>query len=139
MFKKMSVAVLTMSLWLTLPVSGASLSPGVSMRTTGTIESHGYVKARFKCRSNASVRGKSPIDRNRISPIPSSFTATVAESLKLPNLIGSVVQSNAGLGVGIYSITDNGLVPIKTGYTMNASHGGAALGDKYICCYMDQF
>lgn len=65
--------------------------------------------------------------------------APAATAVKIPDLIGSVVQSNAGLNVGIYSINENGLKAIKTDDTMNAGNGGAALDGKYICCLMDQF
>jgi len=104
------------------------------------------VKATFKFRGAHSVRTeqssklKSANHQVSGSVLASKKVAKVApKEVKLPNLIGSVVQSNSGLNIGIYSITANGLSPIKTNYTMNAANGGAALDGMYICCFMDQY
>lgn len=104
------------------------------------------VKAQLKFRGAHSVRTEQSSQlksANHQVSAPLSATKKVSrvapKDVAFPNLIGSVVQSEQGLNVGMYSITPNGLTPIKTNYQMNAANGGAALDGQYICCFMDQY
>ena len=132
--------VLTALLCLALSASAITSPYVVVEQNTQTIKTRGEVKDHFKHRSISTFRGNSATNQNKIASaafLPNK--APAAKIVKFPDIIGSVVQSNAGLNVGIYSINENGLTAIKTNYTMNASNGGAVLDGKYICCFMDQF
>lgn len=134
------LGVLATILCLSLSVSAITSRNVVVKQNAQTLKSRSEAKGYFKHRGVTTFRGNDATKQNKIAPIaPSPNRAPAATTGKLPNLIGSVVQSEAGLAVGIYSINENGLTAIKTNYTMNASNGGAALNDKYICCFMDQF
>lgn len=125
-----------------LCISAHAVTPrgAVVKQDAPAIGHRGEVKGHFKSRTVTTVRGGSATAPGKIAvKASSSAKAPVAQAAAMPNLIGSVVQSGNGLAVGIYSIGGNGLKAIKTGYTMNASNGGAALDGKYICCFMDQF
>ena len=124
---------------LCVALSAAAVTPTnvVVKQNARTIKARGEVKDHFKRRNVTTIRGNGTASQNPVAFAAfSPSKAPAATNVKLPNLIGSVVD---GLDIGIYSITENGLTPIKTHYTMNAANGGAALDDKYICCFMDQF
>lgn len=138
MSKKYNILlVLAALLCLALSASAVTSPYVVVKQNAQTIKTRSEVKDHFKCRSITTFRGNSTTSQNRVAFAAfSPNKAPAATNVKLPNLIGSVVN---GPDIGIYSITENGLTPIKTNYTMNAANGGAALDDKYICCFMDQF
>ncbi len=136
----MIFVVLTMIFCLALPGQAVASGNGVVTQNVQTIKMRSDAKDHFKSRSINTFRGNGATNINRVALnafFPQKAPSTV--SVKMPNLIGSVVQSNEGLAVGMYSISENGLTPIKTNYTMNASNGGAALDGRYICCFMDQY
>ena len=140
--KKFKFLAVLSALWCLMLPALAVTSPRavVKQNVQTTIRKQSEVKGHFKHRNVNTIRGNRAATSNGIT-----FTAfspkkiQAAQTVKMPNLIGSVVQSDAGLEVGIYSIQENGLTAIKTDYTLNASNGGAALDDKYICCFMDQY
>ena len=86
--------------------------------------------------ANAPVKAKTTISSKAAAP----FKAQVMPKadVALPNIVASVVDGQA-LNVGMYQITADGLVALKKDYRMSARNGGAAIGDQYIACYMDQF
>ena len=141
MSKKFNILlVLAALLCLALSASAVTSPYVVVKQNAQTIKTRGEIKDHFKRRSITTFRGNSVTNQNNIASTAfSPNKAPAATAVKIPDLIGSVVQSNAGLNVGIYSINENGLKAIKTDDTMNAGNGGAALDGKYICCLMDQF
>lgn len=141
MSKKFNILLVLAALLCLAFSASAVTSPYVVVKQNAqTIKTRGEIKDHFKRRSITTFRGNSVTNQNNIASAafsPNKAPATTA--VKMPDLIGSVVQSNAGLNVGIYSINENGLKAINTDDTMNAGNGGAALDGKYICCLMDQF
>ena len=122
------LGVLATILCLSLSASAITSRNVVVKQNAQTLKSRSEVKGYFKHRGVTTFRGNDATKQNKIAPIaPSPNRAPAATTGKLPNLIGSVVQSEAGLAVGIYSINENGLTAIKTNYTMNASNGGPPL------------
>lgn len=140
--KKFKLLAVLAALWcLILPAPAVTSHHAVvKQNAQTTIQKPREVKAHFKHRSVNTIRGNRATAPNNIASTAFSLKKIpAAQTVTMPNLIGSVVQSNAGLDVGIYSIQANGLTAIKTDYTLNASNGGAALDGKYICCFMDQY
>lgn len=138
MFKKLLLALVA----LFCITAQAAIPPGTVVKQgIPAVKARGEVKGHFKIRTASTVLGGNAAIAGDVAIKPQSplKIPKAGDGVKMPDLVGSVVQSNSGLAVGIYSIDENGLNPIKTGYTMNASNGGAALDGKYICCFMDQF
>lgn len=134
------LAVLAVISCLALSAFAATPHHVVVKQNAQMMSPRNEAKDYFNRRSVTTFRGNGVINQNRVAVAAFSPNKTpAATAIKMPNLIGSVVQSNAGLEVGIYSINENGLTAIATDYTMNASNGGAALDGKYICCFMDQY
>ena len=99
------LGVLATILCLSLSVSAITSRNVVVKQNAQTLKSRSEAKGYFKHRGVTTFRGNDATKQNKIAPIaPSPNRAPAATTGKMPNLIGSVVQSEAGLAVGIYSI-----------------------------------
>lgn len=137
MFNKLLLALAT---FLCITAQAATPPSAVVKQAVPIVKGRGEIKGNLKIRATTALGVKTANNGEvAIKAAPTVNIQEASSTAKMPNLIGSVVQSNSGLAVGIYSINENGLNAIKTGYTMNACNGGAALDGKYICCFMDQF
>lgn len=105
MSKKFNILlVLAALLCLALSASAVTSPYVVVKQNAQTIKTRGEIKDHFKRRSITTFRGNSVTNQNNIASTAfSPNKAPAATAVKIPDLIGSVVQSNAGLNVGIYS------------------------------------